>query len=27
LSRQDVSRFLSALDLAVVRVRRKMEGN
>ena len=26
LSRQDISRFLSALDLAVVRVKRKMEG-
>jgi len=26
LSRQDVSRFLSALDLAVVRVKRKREG-
>ena len=26
LSRQDISRFLSALDLAVVRLKRKMEG-
>jgi uncharacterized protein YaiI (UPF0178 family) len=26
LSRQDISRFLSALDLAVTRLRRKMEG-
>jgi uncharacterized protein YaiI (UPF0178 family) len=26
LSRQDVSRFLSALDLAVVRMKKKMEG-
>ena len=26
LSRQDISRFLSALDLAVVRVKRKMAG-
>ena len=26
LSRQDISRFLSALDLAVVRVRRKLQG-
>jgi uncharacterized protein YaiI (UPF0178 family) len=26
LSRQDISRFLSALDLAVVRIKRKMEG-
>jgi len=26
LSRQDVSRFLSALDLAVVRIKRKMAG-
>jgi hypothetical protein len=25
LSRQDISRFLSALDLAVVRIKRKME--
>ena len=27
LSRQDVSRFLSALDLAVVRLKRKLEGS
>jgi len=26
LSRQDISKFLSALDLAVVKVKRKMEG-
>jgi uncharacterized protein YaiI (UPF0178 family) len=26
LSRQDISRFLSAMDLAVVRLKRKMEG-